>query len=133
MSRFEGPCETMPPTIASPSIPTKAAQVSVEDRPSNGLTSGEVRTELAKYGPNAMPDTAIRPLRMALAKFWAPVPWMLEAAVILQVVLHEYIEAAVIGALLVFNAALGFFREGGPQPTLLPRNWRLALPPPFGA
>src|SRR5580693_3062241 len=127
MSRFEGPCETMPPTITSPSIPTKAAQVSVEDRPSNGLTSGEVRTELAKYGPNAMPDTAIRPLRMALAKFWAPVPWMLEAAVILQVVLHEYIEAAVIGALLVFNAALGFFQEGRAQATLAALRSRLAL------
>jgi H+-transporting ATPase len=127
MSRFEGLCETMLPTIASPSIPTKAAQVSVEDRPSNGLTSGEVRTELAKYGPNAMPDTAIRPLRMALAKFWAPVPWMLEAAVILQLVLHEYIEAAVIGALLVFNAALGFFQEGRAQATLAALKSRLAL------
>jgi ABC-type transporter Mla subunit MlaD len=36
------------------------------------------------------------PWRMALAKFWAPVPWMLEAAIILQAVLHEYVEAAVI-------------------------------------
>src|SRR5580658_2698499 len=133
MSRFEGPCETMPPTIASPSIQAKVAQVRGQDSASCGLTNDQARTELTKYGPNAMPDTAIRPLRMALTKFWAPVPWMLEAAVILQLVLHEYIEAAVIGALLVFNAALGFFREGGPQPTLLPRNWRLALPPPFGA
>ena len=36
---------------------------------------------------------------MALAKFWAPVPWMLEAAIILQTVLHEYVEAAVIAGL----------------------------------
>ena len=117
----------MPPTIASPSIPTKAADVSVEDRPSSGLTSEQARTKLTKYGPNAMPDTAIRPLRMALAKFWAPVPWMLEAAVILQLVLHEYIEAAVIGALLVFNAGLGFFQEGRAQATLAALKSRLAL------
>src|ERR1700722_18403184 len=65
-----------------------------------------------------MPDTEMRPWRMALAKLWAPVPWMLEATIILQAVLHEYVEAGVIAGLLVFNADLGFFRsaliEGGP-------------------
>jgi len=113
--------------MASPSVLTKAPQVSGEDNLSRGLTSDEVRARLAKYGPNAMPDTAIRPLRMALAKFWAPVPWMLEAAVILQLVLHEYVEAAVIGALLIFNAALGFFQEGRAQATLAALKSRLAL------
>jgi H+-transporting ATPase len=74
-----------------------------------------------------MPDTAIQPWRMALAKFWAPVPWMLEAAIILQIVLHEYVEAAVIAGLLVFNAALGFFQEGRAQATLAALKSRLAL------
>jgi H+-transporting ATPase len=35
---------------------------------------------LQKFGPNAMPDTALHPLRMTIGIFWAPVPWMLEAA-----------------------------------------------------
>jgi H+-transporting ATPase len=47
----------------------------------NGLTADEARRRLAKSGPNAMPDTTVHPLRMALEKFWAPVPWMLEAAI----------------------------------------------------
>jgi H+-transporting ATPase len=34
-----------------------------------------------------MPDTALHPVRLALEKFWAPVPWMLEAAIVLQVAL----------------------------------------------
>ena len=76
-----------------------------------GLTSDEARGRLEKFGPNAMPDTSMRPFRMALEKFWAPVPWMLEAAVLLELVLGEYIEAAVIAGLLVFNAALGLFQE----------------------
>ena len=72
---------------------------------SPGLTSHQARTLLAEGGPNEVPDTAERPWRMALSKLWAPVPWMLEAAVVLQIVLREYVEAAVIAGLLVFNAS----------------------------
>jgi len=92
-----------------------------------GLTSDEAKALSAKYGTNAMADMSIQPWRMALAKFWAPVPWMLEAAIILQAVLHEYVEAAVIAGLLVFNAALGFFQEGRAQATLAALKSRLAL------
>ena len=56
-----------------------------------------------------------------------PVPWMLEAAIILQAALHEYVEAAVIALLLVFNAVLGFFQEGRAQATLAALKSRLAL------
>ena len=47
---------------------------------STGLTGEEARRRLEKAGPNAMPDAALHPLRRALTKFWAPVPWMLESA-----------------------------------------------------
>ena len=66
-------------------------------------------------------------LRNALAKFWAPVPWLLEASVVLELVLHKYYEAAVIAALLVFNAALAYFQEARAQATLAALKSRLAL------
>jgi H+-transporting ATPase len=117
----------MPASADNPTVPQKTVRGSPDDSVARGLTSDEARVRLAKFGPNAMPDTAVRPLRMALAKFWAPVPWMLEAAVILQIALHEYVEAAVIAGLLVFNAALGFFQEGRAQATLAALKSRLAL------
>ena len=92
-----------------------------------GLTSDEARRRLERFGPNAMPDTSVHPLRRALEKFWAPVPWMLEAAIALELALGKYTEASVIGALLVFNAALGYFQEGHAQATLAALKSRLAM------
>ena len=92
-----------------------------------GLTTDEARRRLATVGPNAMPDTTAHPWRDAVRKFWAPVPWMLEAAIILQIALHDYAEAAIIASLLVINAALGLFQEGRAQATLAALKSRLAL------
>ncbi len=92
-----------------------------------GLATDEARRRLEKFGSNTMPDTSAHPLRMALEKFWAPVPWMLEAAIVLEVVLGKYVEAAIIALLLVFNAALGLLQEGRAQATLAALKSRLAL------
>jgi H+-transporting ATPase len=108
---------------ALPAKPASAADAS----PQSGLTSDEAHQKLEKFGPNAMPDTALHPLRMALEKFWAPVPWMLEAAIILQIGLGDYAGAAIISGLLVFNAALGLFQESRAQATLTALKSRLAL------
>ena len=93
----------------------------------DGLTSEEAGHGLGQFGPNSMPDTSSHPARMAIEKLWAPIPWMLEAAIVLQVVLGEYIEAGIIAVLLLFNAALGFFQETRAQATLTALKSRLAM------
>jgi H+-transporting ATPase len=102
-----------------------ATAIDVQTAP--GLTSDEARRRLEKFGPNAVPDIAVHPLRRALIQLWAPVPWMLEGAVVLEIVLGKYIEAGVIAVLLAFNAALGFLQEGRAQATLDALKSRLAL------
>jgi H+-transporting ATPase len=97
------------------------------DDPASGLTSEEASHRLATSGPNTMPDTALHPLRRALGKFWAPVPWMLEAAIVLELALGKYVEGAIIAGLLIFNAALGLFQESRAQATLAALKSRLAL------
>ncbi len=116
---------TAPSPFAS-ALPAKSASAA-KDNLQRGLTSDEARRRLASFGPNAMPDTSEHPLRMALEKFWAPVPWMLEAAIVLDLVLGKYVEAAIIAGLLVFNAALGLFQESRAQATLAALKSRLAL------
>src|SRR5580698_4212131 len=113
-------------THTKPRLVAELAAAAKDDLPS-GLTSDEARRRLEKFGPIAMPDTALHPLRMALEKFWAPVPWMLEAAIVLELALGDYVEAAVITALLAFNAAIGAVHEGRAQATIAALRSRLAL------
>ena len=104
--------------IAAPVASPFRAASPAQNKASSGLTSDVASSRLQKDGKNEMPDTSAHPLRNALTKFWAPVPWLLEASIILQVFLHKYVEAAVIAGLLVFNAALAYFQEGRAQATL---------------
>ena len=115
--------QSCPPTTSA----TPASSMDAQKAVTGGLTSDEAGRRLAKSGPNAMPDTSVNPLRMALQKFWTPVPWMLEAAILLELVLGKYVEAAIIALLLVFNAALGLFQESRAQATLTALKSRLAL------
>ena len=115
------------PQIEETSTPPARAIDPAKDDPRSGLTSDEARRLLTRFGPNAMPDTSMHPFRMALEKLWAPVPWMLEAAIVLELALGKYVEAAIIAGLLVFNAALGLFQESRAQATLSALKSRLAL------
>src|SRR5579871_1632857 len=92
-----------------------------------GLATNEAHRRLAKDGPNEIVDVARNPVLRAAKKLLVPVPWMLEAAIFLQVVLGDYVEAGVVAILLVFNTGVGFFQESRAQATLDALKSRLAL------
>lgn len=92
-----------------------------------GLSSRQATERLARFGPNELPDTRPSLLRNALAKLWAPVPWMLELAVLLELWLGKHVEAALIAALIVFNAVVALVQEGRARNALAALRSRLAL------
>jgi H+-transporting ATPase len=100
---------------------------SVQGGSEPGLTTEEAVRRRAVHGPNAVAEERPHPVRLALSKLWAPVPWMLETAIVLQLWLGEYAEATIVAVLLLFNALLGFFQESRAQATLETLKSRLAL------
>jgi H+-transporting ATPase len=92
-----------------------------------GLTQGEAATRLARDGANSVAATASHPLADVLRMFWGPVPWLLEAAIVLQLMLREDVQAGIVLALLVFNAVLGYVQSSRAQATLAALTARLAL------
>ncbi|MDE3110801.1 MAG: HAD-IC family P-type ATPase, partial [Acidobacteriota bacterium] len=94
---------------------------------SAGLTSSEAQIRLLRHGPNRIEPEARHPVRTLLTKFWAPVPWMLEATIVLELLAHKPKEAAIIGALLFFNAILSFAQESQADRSLALLRTRLAV------
>ena len=77
----------------------------------DGLSQAEAQERLARYGPNEIEEKKENPLLKLLAYFWGPIPWMIEAAVILSGVLRHWPDFFIILVLLVANAAVGFWEE----------------------
>lgn len=105
----------------------RAALNPAPDTLPSGLSEQEVRRRREQFGANAIPEQRDVPWRRLAHKLWAPVPWMLEAAIVLQLVLGEYVESGVIALLLAFNTALGYLQEGRARQTLEALRSRLAL------
>jgi H+-transporting ATPase len=91
-----------------------------------GLTATEAARRLAEFGPNEVTEERESPLHRALRHFWAPVPWMLEITILLQLLSGERLEAAMVATLLLINVALAMVQEGRASTTLALLRERLA-------
>jgi len=91
-----------------------------------GLSSAEAARRRAEFGLNAIAEERVHPLVQILRHFWAPVPWMLEATIVLQLVSGERLEALMIATLLVLNVGLGVFQESRASAALALLRQRLS-------
>ena len=92
-----------------------------------GLAGAEARKRLLQYGPNIVEEASSHPWIAFLGKLWAPIPWMLEATIALQLVLGKTDEAQIIAALLIFNAVLSFIQENRANKALALLRSRLEI------
>jgi H+-transporting ATPase len=92
-----------------------------------GLTSAEAKARLAQYGSNEVSEAKPSKLLTLLRKFWAPVPWMLEATIALSLLTARYLDAAIIGFLLVFNILISILQEGRAEQALALLRERLVI------
>jgi H+-transporting ATPase len=77
----------------------------------DGLTEAEAQKRLVQYGPNALEEKKTNEILKFLSYFWGPIPWMIEAAVILSAVAQHWPDFGIILLLLFANAVVGFWEE----------------------
>jgi H+-transporting ATPase len=92
------------------SIPMQELQAKLGSSP-DGLTQEEAHKRLAKYGPNEIEEKKTNQFLKFLSYFWGPIPWMIEAAVILSAFARHWPDFGIILVLLLANGMVGFWEE----------------------
>ncbi len=108
-------------------VPDPAGDRSVRAGAGGGLSGAEAAQRLARYGPNSIAEERPHVLRELLAKLTGPVPFLLEAAVVLELAAGKVTEAVIVGALVVSNGLLSFVQEGRARGALELLRSRLAV------
>ncbi len=92
------------------SMPMPELQVKLESSP-DGLTQAEAQKRLITYGPNEIEEKKSNPFLKFLTYLWGPIPWMIEAAVVLSALAQHWPDFGIILVLLLANAVVGFWEE----------------------
>jgi len=78
---------------------------------SDGLSQANAKQRLAQYGPNELVEEKTNLLIKFLSYFWGPIPWMIEAAIILSALAKHWADFFIILVLLLSNVLVGFWEE----------------------
>jgi len=93
----------------------------------NGLSDAEAAVRLQRYGFNEVPERGRSSLVGFLSRFWGPMPWLLELAMVLAYYLGHALESVIILVLLALNASVGFLNEHSSREALELLKKRLAI------
>ncbi len=76
-----------------------------------GLSAGEVKKRLSRYGYNEIEEKAEPLWHRVLRRFWGPIPWMIEAAAVLSAIVQKWADFVIIMIMLMINGILDFYQE----------------------
>jgi len=93
----------------------------------DGLGQAEAQQRLTRFGPNELEEKKSNAFLKFLGYFWGPIPWMIEAAVILSAVARHWPDFGIILLLLVANAVVGFWEEHQAGNAIAALKARLAI------
>ncbi|MFA5307887.1 MAG: plasma-membrane proton-efflux P-type ATPase [Dehalococcoidales bacterium] len=107
--------------------PSVAETLKLLQSSTDGLPESEVQRRLQVFGFNEVAEKKSNPILAFLSRYWGPMPWLLELAIVLSVVLKHYLEAGIIFALLTINTVIGQIQSRGSQRALEALKKRLAI------
>ena len=88
-----------------------AAELAKLATTAKGLSAAEATSRLARYGRNAIEAHTESRWHKLAGYFWGPLPWMIEAAALISLFRRDWSDFFVVGGLLFYNAAVGFWQD----------------------
>lgn len=100
-------------------LPAHEAVLLLDTDPHNGLTAAQAADRRNRFGPNSLPAADGDSLLVRiLRQFHHPLIYVLLAAAVITALLREYVDSAVIFAVVVVNAIVGFIQESKAESAL---------------
>ncbi|MFW9937113.1 MAG: plasma-membrane proton-efflux P-type ATPase [Candidatus Thorarchaeota archaeon] len=93
----------------------------------SGLSKTDAEKRLEIYGYNEIPEKKVRPIIKFLKNFWGPIPWMIEVAAILSIIIEHWDDFAIITAMLLINSVVRFWEENKADNAIALLKEKLAL------
>ncbi len=76
-----------------------------------GLTNEMVKARLKQFGANEVNAIEESTWHSIFRRFWGPIPWMIEIAAVLSLLVQKWEDFAIVTIMLFVNAFLDFFQE----------------------
>ncbi len=80
-----------------------------------GISENEAKRRIQQFGYNEIKEEKKNPLLDFLSRFWGPIPWLLEIAMIISFAVSHYLEGIIIFVLITANAIIGYIHSRNSQ------------------